>query len=138
MTNPIPPVVIPTFPTSSVQPFTYKDGMSYLEILERLRGYITKTLVPWLENEINNFEDSVEDTVNKLIDEVLHSSVELQDPVITGILANSASEFRTALNAILANVVHEDTKDAGTFIINSQQSATNNVVSDPSDPGFFV
>lgn len=97
-------------PTSSVQPFTYKDGMSYLQILERLRGYIAKTLVPWLENEINNFEDSVEDNialltnyVNESVNKIINNSVELQDAVAASLIT-SESLTKDALDARYANV----------------------------------
>ena len=97
-------------PTSSVQPFTYKDGMSYLQILERLRGYIAKTLVPWLENEINNFEDSVEDNVtlitnyvNESVNKIINNSVELQDAVAASLIT-SESLTKDALDARYASV----------------------------------
>lgn len=36
----------PRYPLNNVSPFTYRDGLTFLEVLEGLRGYITDTVVP--------------------------------------------------------------------------------------------
>lgn len=128
-------------PTSSVQPFTYKDGMSYLQILERLRGYITKTLVPWLENEINNFEDSVEDNitlltnyVNESVNKIINNSVELQDAVAASLIT-SESLTKDALDARYASVgrvseIETGVEDLETGVKALEQLTSNGRLSD--------
>lgn len=115
-------------PTSSVQPFTYKDGMSYLQILERLRGYITKTLVPWLENEISQFEGDVETSiaaltayVNSAVESIINDSIQVQDPVVATLVNNAASATRVALDAIYAS-------DADISTINNSINEVNGIL----------
>lgn len=113
-------------PTSSVQPFTYKDGMSYLQIIERLRGYITKVLVPAIELEIVNFKSDVENNitlitkyVNDAIEQIINNSVEVQDPTIATAINTLNSQTRVALNNILSLYYTKAAADA-TFIDNAE------------------
>lgn len=112
--NPLPIPNFPWRPTSSVQPFTYKDGMSYLQILERLRGYVTKTLVPAIQEEIENFEEDVENNfatlveyVNAAIEQIINNSITLQDAVMAGII-NSESVTRGILDDLYQPKVYID------------------------------
>lgn len=58
----VPPVLAPGsvvgfvpgggLPFSNITPFTYRDGLTYLEVLEHLRGYIRDTLVPFINEQL--------------------------------------------------------------------------------------
>lgn len=39
-------------PLTNITPFTYRDGMTYLELLYSLRGYVTESLVPQFDNRM--------------------------------------------------------------------------------------
>lgn len=47
-----------TRPFSNVQPFTYRDGSTYLEILEGLRSWLRDTLVPHLNTELGEVNEA--------------------------------------------------------------------------------
>lgn len=55
---------------SNIQPFTYEDGLTYHEILEEMRAYIQVTLVPFIQNGLDNFGQEVIDALNARLSEV--------------------------------------------------------------------
>lgn len=102
---------------SNTTPFTYQDGMTSAKLLESLIKYIDTILVPYVDDEMAEVIKAWEDTVTEIIDSVINSSIELQDIVVTELLNDANSLFRTALNTILTNLIVEDTADPGTYII---------------------
>lgn len=70
------------------------------------------------------------------------STVEaIQDDNITNIFTNLSSDFRTAFNLSLADIIIEDSDDEGTFIFEPPTApppTEGGVTPDPADPGFFV
>src|SRR5699024_1102497 len=109
-----------TAATPTITPFTYYDGATYLEILEALRRWLTDVLVPgvggvygdvdervpapvnyvdtaiaenktWTEQEVNTLTAYVDDAVQQ----VINDSIEVQDPVVAGIVDNPASLTRS-------------------------------------------
>lgn len=132
----INPWVIPGFPnerypTTNITPLTYRDGVTYLEKLERLSRFIKHELMPWFNDNLESFTEEFKEIVNELVDQVntalegqandvsdalealearvnaaiadiINNSIELQDTVMAGILANDDSETRAALDLAIS------------------------------------
>lgn len=78
---------IPPFgPVSNITPFTYRDGATYLQILEGLRVYITKTLVPFVTEEISRLLEDIDDKIQAIIDNDL-----IEDTVVAGFIEDANS-----------------------------------------------
>lgn len=129
--GPIPPIHARARAFSNIQPFTYEDGITFMELLERLRDYIENTLVPFIHDGLQIFADEVIaelqtrlDAVIALLDEatdlvnqaealrddvqVIHDAVVvLRDQVIQ--LANDANA--SAVRAEAAAQLAEDMRD---------------------------
>lgn len=101
---PLNPVSFPENPTNSILPFSYREGLSYLNRLERLAKYINKVVVPYVNDSYTQLSGDIEDEINGLIvavnaaiQSVINSSVEVQDPIVADIIANAESLTHTAL-----------------------------------------
>lgn len=57
------PIDFPTHPMSNITPFTYRDGATFLEMIEDLKDYIFKTLIPGIDG---NFADLVQSFLDAL------------------------------------------------------------------------
>jgi hypothetical protein len=69
----IPTAIIPpiTATTPNITPFTYRDGQTYLQILETIRSFINKQIIPYL----NEIDDEFTEQMNELI-ELVNDAVE--------------------------------------------------------------
>lgn len=67
---------------SNVQPFTYEDGLTHYQILERLRAFVQHTLVPELNKVLQEFGDEIEELVNELNDSFEEKLSELNDKLV--------------------------------------------------------
>lgn len=115
------PFVPPTFtysasPVTNITPFTYRDGLTYLEVLMEFRNYIEAVLVPSVESHINGLEGAWDTNINELqtyvdtlaanlvtfvneaVDSILNSSVSVQDAVTRDLIEDVDSLSRVALN----------------------------------------
>jgi len=142
--NPIPPIgnyTPPFMPITNITPFTYRDGATYLEVLETLRAYLNGTLVPYINDNMAELGDEFAAQVNTLIDtinaqlsaqndavtaqlaaqntsiqeaidSVVNSSITVSDPVVLGIVNNINSESRKYLDTIYAKTVNGKGFDA--------------------------
>lgn len=118
MTTPIPPIdipgtaVIPPYvpvygPVPNITPFTYRDGATYLQILEGLRTYINRTIVPFVNGSMSDYMQIFEDEVNRLIDaindaieDIINSSITIQDPIVAQLIEDVNSLTHQALVAL--------------------------------------
>lgn len=57
---------IPRFRLNNVTPFTYRDGYTFLEVLEELRRYITNTIVPGIDANFDAITQNYLDALNQL------------------------------------------------------------------------
>lgn len=132
MTIPLPPYVAPYKPVPQVTPFTYRDGITMLKKLELLQRYINKSLVPWVNENMAELADAFETQANALIEAVnaalemqtgevdqkiadletyvneqvaliIGDSIQVQDPVVAGIMTDAESESRTVTDALYAS-----------------------------------
>lgn len=124
-------------PYNNITPFTYRDGVTYLEVLEGLKSWITDTLVPHLDTEYLALSDTWQVEVVDLITTVndalvaqgvdvterlailstefsdlytaiINNSVIVQDSVIGASLTDVNSASRTSLNDIIASAISGD------------------------------
>lgn len=102
----VPPYDAPFLPVPQVTPFTYRDGVTMLKKLEDLKRYINRVLVPFVNSSTDDLAQAFEDQVNLLIiavnnaiDQILNSSIEVQDPVVAALIGDLDSATSNALDA---------------------------------------
>jgi hypothetical protein len=127
---------------TNITPFTYRDGLTYLEVLESLRAYIRDILVPLVDVGFDNLEDYVDNAVstlsawvteniensntwtaeqiaqleayvNEQVALIIEDSIQVQDPVMAGILNNPASQSRIKGDELWANKTTQTTVETG-------------------------
>lgn len=98
-------------PVPQTQPFTYRDGEAYYEQIVRLIKWVNAYLIPTLSDQMTNLGDEFTTEINDLITqvnnavaEVIASSINLQDPVMAGIVEEPTSASRVALDALYATI----------------------------------
>jgi hypothetical protein len=130
---PFAPIV--TRPINNITPFTYRDGETFLAMFYRLRsyvidlgGYVDETLADalaavdeaiaanqaWTIEQINELTEYV----NNAVEQIINSSIVVQDPVVAGLLNNPASQTRIAADALYVD-------QAELTAINSQFTVIN-------------
>lgn len=129
--------------TANITPFTYYDGLSFLEVLEALRAWLRETLVPGLDGiieivdgmiqdalenveidlevmrqELNDALASIELTdtelrayVDDVLQQVINNSIELQDAVLAGLIADEESQSRGELDTAIGDYVNDNVSD---------------------------
>lgn len=132
----IPPYVYGYQPYTNITPFTYRDGLTFLELTEAFLLYLNNTLIPFINNNFSEFDDEFTADMNALINEVntalanqtadvdkkiadltkyvddsiaaiINNSIQVQDPVMAGIINNPTSQSRVALNNIYKRRAYE-------------------------------
>lgn len=116
------------FPSwSNVTPFTYQDGQTFAKMLESLIAYVDNDLVPYIDANMLIVTDAWKTTIEALIEELTNGSIELQDPVIAGLLADAESATRVALDALIAGLVTDPEKD-GVFTLRGDTTNTFKII----------
>lgn len=103
---------VPSYvPIPTIQPFTYRDGVTYWEKLNGIIRYMNRTVVPFVNDNITTISTDVADQITALIaqvnaarDEIINSSITVQDPVVSGIVTDDASQTRVTLDSIYASL----------------------------------
>lgn len=124
MTTPIfgGPYVAPFKPLTNITPFTYRDGATYLGVLEGLRKYVNDELVEFVNTNFNELGDEFETQINIIFAQVAEAienvaGEEVQDSVIEALIEDADSLTRTALNLVISNAI------AAGAVTNSQIAA---------------
>lgn len=65
-------------PVSGIAPFTYRDGMTYLRILEELIRYVNQTLGADLNEQLNDIVTQLNTTVEQMEAEIVQNEAEYQ------------------------------------------------------------
>lgn len=127
---------------SNVSPFTVQDGSTFLMAFTDWRAWIRDVLVPHIDNQINWLDDSwraqslalmtavnaaieaaeqnmteqLEDQTvefNALVQQIINSSIEMQDPVLTGIISDIESSSRLVLDTLYSAKSVQTTVESG-------------------------
>lgn len=101
----LPPYVPPFQPVPQITPFTYRDGVTYLEKLEGIVAYVNKVIVPFVNDNFDELADDFQEQVNLLIiavnaaiESVINSSIEVQDPIVAALVGDTDSATSNALD----------------------------------------
>lgn len=111
MTIPNLPAYVPSFrPLTQIQPFTYRDGLTYLEKLDDMSRYINMVVVPFINDNFDELGDEFVAEVNRMIAEVeaqltaqteaVSEQLETQNTAITEQLAEQNESLETSITAI--------------------------------------
>jgi hypothetical protein len=169
MVNIISDYIPPFSPLPNIAPFTYKDGETYLSMFERIRSFVNTTIIEFVNDNVTGLGENFKTEVNNLIDvfndnltaqnadiadkvtelteyvntkvqQIISSSIEVNDPMVAEMINTTTTLARGALDALLANIVSEDANDPGTFLLYepAPTEESSQVVPDPNDPGFFI
>lgn len=122
----VAPVPVRMRATPNITPFTYRDGLSYLQVLEGLRQWLNDEVIPALNNDIPGEIDRLEqlilsltkdlqeqidgndvdiaainiriDDLEALVQSIIDNSIEAQDTVVAALVRDALSETRAALD----------------------------------------
>lgn len=126
-------------PMTEIQPFTYEDGITFADLLYDIKNYIQRELVPY----INTFPTLVDAAIAQMIADVtaaleaqdgktdakiaeltewveaqvnaiINNSIEVQDPVVAGLLETAGTDTRAAYD-ILTEEYRESVGDKYTY-----------------------
>jgi hypothetical protein len=108
------PYIPPFRPLSNITPFTYRDGSTYLEVLEELRTYLNDDLVAFVNENFGALDTAFTEEVTRLITEVETALTEQSSSVATQL-----SDHTDEINVEIANL---------TSFVNSAVSDANAAV----------
>lgn len=127
-------------PLNNITPFTYRDGLTYLEVLESFRCYINDSLIPQLEANDVALNDAWADEVTAMIDavnlalttqatgvnEALEAQIiqfnealsnamtaSVQDPIVSAIMEDDDSDTRGVTDALYASKATQTVVESG-------------------------
>lgn len=118
MTNAIIPVTgfpVQMRPYNNITPFTYRDGLTYLEVLESLRTWLRDNLVPFLDSEITALtDDFTEQVVNLMtsVDLALTSQATAINAALLDQLTTVTDSLTTQLNTVTDTMSEQTTSNA--------------------------
>lgn len=143
---------------SNVQPYTYEDGLTGFELIEKLDTYVRDILIPWINTEIPEFADGVIADVNSIVanlkaevdtditnltnyvdtavQQIINDSIEVQDPVVANLVTDSSSQTRSAVDNVLSNTLTTDplnTSSEGYLSFSGTEPGNAAVVKQPGD-----
>lgn len=140
--SPIVPIgsyIPPYMPLSNITPFTYRDGLTYLEVLECLRTYVNTTLVDFVNTNFGILGDDFSSEVNTLI-EAVNTQLDAQTAVVNTAIANlttyvdtSASDDKTYVDAQIATMqtsVNQAVTDVENSAITLQDTVLKGIIND--------
>jgi hypothetical protein len=88
----------------NITPFTYRDGMTYLQRFEDLVNYIQRVLIPWVQTNYDGLEDAFTEEVNRLIETVNAAIQAEHDFVVTAIGDLDGKSVEVAIDEMIAYV----------------------------------
>jgi len=125
--NPLGEYIAPFNPVSNITPFTYRDGLTNLAILEGLRCYVNETLVDFVNTNFGKLGDDFETQVNLLITQV-ETQLTAQNDAVAGQLNTQNTTVTTQITD-LTNFVNTSVAS----IINSSVAIVDPMLSDIID-----
>lgn len=127
----IPTVTYPNYrPYSNVQPFTVRDGATYLMTLEALRVWIRDVLVPHIDSEIEGLTASWESSVSAVISEATVLADNSRLSAEASELSRLAAEVARDMAEFYAAQAEETQDAAVSTLIKNANSDTRKALND--------
>lgn len=131
--NPVVPIgsyVPPYLPLGNITPFTYRDGLDYLEVLECIRQYLNDTLITFINDNVVQLGQDFADQVNILlarvdtaIADVNTALVEMNSDLVAAQAAQAGAEAARDQAEQYASSAADAQDSAITAIFNNLASA---------------
>lgn len=136
--NRISPITFPRVPVNNITPFTYRDGWTFLELIEKFREYINSGLVPQVNEAIESLIENYSDALNELIAQGNLKLEELEDLYNSFVdaVASENNEFKNLIQSLvdsinnrsgMIDVRHVDLSLAGSNVVNIDPTWPNNL-----------
>jgi hypothetical protein len=117
-----PPVIAPlnplnlgyVSPLADVNQFTYRDGISYAELVESVTSYVQNTLVPYINTEFPLLSQAYGDQLGVALSAIANNSIQITDPAINAVLQAANSVTRVWLDAHYAAPTATNTTNIAT------------------------
>lgn len=90
--------------TANITPFTYYDGLSFLEVLEALRAWLRETLIPGLDGIIEIIDGMIQDALESVEIDLEAMREELNDALASIELTDT--ELRAYVDDVLQQVIN--------------------------------
>lgn len=119
--NPISPIPFPSTPISNVTPFTYRDGYTYLEVLEKFRDWVNNEIVPTLNADMATVVQEYTTALNALTTEYNAALV-----AVTAQGDANIDRLQALFNTFVVNITDADMAAA----VSGPTKATHGAVSD--------
>lgn len=109
----LPPYVPPFQPVPQITPFTYRDGVTYLEKLTGLGNYIDRVIVPFINENFDKLSNDFKEQVNILIIEVNAAILEMEEHVNENLeqqnqqVDQKITDLTTYVNAQVQSIINE-------------------------------
>lgn len=120
----LPLYVAPYKPLNNITPFTYRDGLTYLEVLEELREHLNESN-EFVNENFDALGDSFEAEVNRLIaavneaiEELITEEATLQDATVAALISDTESVTRQLLDGLYAGQETSD-EDVAAYVNDS-------------------
>lgn len=120
ITPTLTPLVVSGAPLTNITPFTYRDGLTYVELLQCFRVYITQTLVPEIEKIIGESNAWTEDQIAALtayvddaVEAIVNNSIEVQDPLVATLIESEISETHAAIESYTSSAILDTANPVG-------------------------
>lgn len=153
----LPDYAAPFKPVPNVTPFTIRDGVTMLKKLDGMQKYIQRILTPWINENFSDLADafetqaqyliaqvneaigdldgeSVEETVDALtayinsqVELIINNSIELQDPVLEGLLSNTESASYDVLRGYFDTAILDSRADILAQMQTSESDIANEI-----------
>lgn len=130
MSNRIPEFIWPNGPAPTVQPFTYKDGLSYLDRLDLVVRYMNRSIVTFVNDNVGGVTDTFTVEVNRLIGEV-NDALDAQKTEVDTNLATQNAEVDAKITA-LETYVNEQVALIIGDSVSIQDSIVATLIADPA------
>lgn len=91
--------------TANITPFTYYDGLSFLEVLEALRAWLRETLIPGLDGIIEIVDGMIQDALENVEIDLEVMRQELNDALASIELTDT--ELRAYVDDVLQQVIDD-------------------------------
>lgn len=134
MTIPVNPMPVDSRAYTNITPFTVRDNATYIIVLESMRTYINNVLVPFINKNVEDLDESWKEKVNELVAEWNQLSADLIEQVedIASQLGSSVEDAQTARDAAIAaaELAEQFASDMEAFQDNAITNIFNNAATD--------